>query len=113
MVASGCKGKMSDKLESPSFKVGDDFYAWEKDVKLWQIVTKIAGDKQGAALYLKLVGEAKEYCHSIEIDELKKDTGVDMVVDKIKELYARDKHVMTFQALENFETFVRDSSTRG
>ena len=103
---------MSDKHnEPPTFKVGDDFYAWKKDVELWQIVTKLAVEQQGAALYLKLVGEAKEYCQSLEVDDLKKNTGVELVVNKIKELYGRDKHVLTFQALENFETFMRDSST--
>ena len=99
---------MSEKRRrAPSFKVGDDYYSYEKDVEIWQIVTSLEAEKRGAELFLELVGDAKEYCRSLTIEQLKTD-GVKNVLAKVKELYAKDKHVVTFQALENFETFTRD-----
>lgn len=99
--------KMSEKPKVPAFKVGDDFYAWEKEVEVWQIVTALEETKQGAALYLALDGEAKDFCQGIPVADLKKDTGVQTVVDRIKELYGRDKDTIVYQALEDFETFQR------
>ena len=82
---------MSEKPRTPAFKVGDDFYAWEKEVQVWQIVTNLDETKQGAALYLALDGEAKDFCQSISVDQLKAQNGAQTVMDRIKELYGRDK----------------------
>lgn len=98
---------MSEKPKTPAFKVGDDFYAWEKEVQVWQIVTTLDETKQGAALFLALDGEAKDFCQSISVEELKAETGAQTVIDRIKELYGRDKDTIVYQALEDFETFKR------
>ena len=78
---------MSDKRrKTPSFKVGDDYYCYEQDVEIWQLATTLPLEKQGADLFLELIGDAKEYCRSLTIAELKTD-GVKNVLAKVKELY--------------------------
>ena len=101
---------MSDKRrKTPTFQVGDDYYSYEQDVEIWQLATTLPVEKQGADLFLELIGDAKEHCRSLTIAQLKTD-GVKNVLAKVKELYAKDKHVVTFQALENFESFTRDDN---
>ena len=101
---------MSEKRPPPKFAVGDDYYAWEKDVECWEILSsKLDVEKRGVALFLALEGEAKDYCQSITVAQLKQEDGVKTVVEKIRELYARDKDAIVFQALEEFETYQRTS----
>ena len=108
MVARGTSGMSSKvKIDPPALNDGDDYDEWAREVKIWQLVTDIAKAKQGALVYLSLQGKARECCKSIEIEKLQGDHGIDILLDKLKELFAKDSEQAAFMAYEKFETYIR------
>ena len=95
------------KIDPPALKDGDDFEEWAREVKIWQLATDIAKAKQGALVYLSLQGKARECCKSIEIEKLGGDGGIDILLAKLKELFAKDSEQAAFMAYEQFETYIR------
>ena len=91
--------------EPPKLDDGDDYDEWAREIDIWRIVTDVSEEKQGAAIYLSLEGKARQCCKSIEVAKLKGKDGVKILLDKLKDLYAKDSEQLAFQAYEEFESF--------
>lgn len=79
---------MAAKYAAPP--VFDENISWidyKKEIKIWQALTDLPAKKQGPSLYLSLKGKAREAALEIDIDELKKDTGVQTTLDRLDKLY--------------------------
>lgn len=83
------------------------FEDWEKEIELWQIITNIPIEKQGAYIFLSLEGKARECCRTIDKKDLTGKEGVGTLLKKLKELYAQDEKQLAYQAYEDFEKFIR------
>ena len=59
----------------------DDYESWKNDVEVWQAFTKEEPKRQGPAVYLSLKGKAREAVRGIPVNDLKKDEGVDVVLN--------------------------------
>ena len=103
---------MSSKRQDvpPSLKDSADFEEWMRDVKIWQHVTDLDKKKQGPVLYRSLEGQAKKACSNLAIEELCGDEGVNLLTNKLKELFAKDEDQLTFEAIKKFENFRRTTS---
>ena len=95
------------RIDPPKLKDGDDYEEWAREIEIWQIVTDVPKDKQGALIYLSLEGQARQCCKSISTDKLKGDGGVTELMKKLEELFAKDSEQAAFTAYEQFETFMR------
>ena len=102
---------MSGKqIEPPKLTDLEEYEDWAKEIQIWQALTILPPKKQGAAIYLSLEGKARQCCKSIPVEELTGDDGVTTLLNKLKELYAKDNDQLAYQAYENFETFQRTST---
>ena len=72
---------------------------------MWQLVTDIVITKQGPLIYLLLSGKARQACVNLTKEELNCDTGVETLLKKLQELYAKDKDQAAFEAYQKFQTF--------
>ena len=54
---------------------------YKKEVEVWSTLTNLSKHKQGPALWMALKGKAKEAVKDMEISEIKKDTGLDDMMD--------------------------------
>ena len=95
------------KIDPPTLNDGDDYDEWAREVKIWQLVTEVDKSKQGALVYLSLQGKARECCKSIAIEELQGAEGIDKLLSKLMELFAKDSEQAAFMAYEKFETYKR------
>ena len=95
------------RIDPPKLKDGDDYDEWAREIEIWQMVTDVPVEKQGALIYLSLEGQARECCKSVETAKLKGENGVAELLTKLKELFAKDSEQAAFQAYEQFETFMR------
>ena len=95
------------KIDPPILNDGDDFDEWAREVKIWQLVTEIDKTKQGALVYLSLQGKARECCKSIPITDLQGADGIDKLIARLQELFAKDSEQAAFMAYEKFETYKR------
>ena len=95
------------RVDPPKLKDGDDYDEWAREIEIWQIVTEVPVEKQGALIYLSLEGQARECCKSVETSKLKGQNGVGEIMGKLKELFAKDSEQAAFLAYEQFETYMR------
>ncbi len=98
---------MSNHKVPPPFKKGDNFEVWKKTLKIWQAVTPLPKEKQGAAIFLSLDSEAQEAVLELDEGEIACDDGVKNVIGKLDQLYLRDRTQLAFEALEEFESTTR------
>ena len=63
---------------------------WLRELEIWQCVTDLEKKKQGAVVYLSLTDKIRKSCNDISVRDLNKDDGLDILVKKIKSLYAKD-----------------------
>ena len=87
----------------------DTIYSdWRKDVRVWRLANKDADKKQiGCLLYLSLKGKAREYVRDINDDDLSSDTGFDIVLKKLDEIYLKEKDTRAYLAFEEFVNYKR------
>ena len=84
------------------------FEHWKHEIEMWQIITDVTAAKQGPLIYLSLSGKARQAWASLTKKQLNCESGVETLLAKLEELYAKDKDQATFEAYEKFETFRRD-----
>ena len=83
---------------------------WKKEIVLWQKFTDLSKEKQGIAIHFSLRGKAREASIEISPDELGSETGVDILLKKLDEMFLVDKNRRAFMAYQEFERFKRNSS---
>ena len=91
----------------PIFDGKKSWIDYKKEIKIWQALTDLPTKKQGPSLYLSLSGKAREAALEIDLEELKKDTGVQTILDRLDKLYLQDTNQSAYIAYQNFESFKR------
>ena len=95
------------RINPPKLKDGDDYDEWAREIEIWQMVTEIPKEKQGAMIYLSLEGQARQCCKSVPTTKLQGENGVTELMLKLKTLFAKDSEQAAFKAYEQFETYMR------
>ena len=94
----------------PELNNDTNYMDWRKDVTVWKNVNKHADKTQlGGMLYLSLKGKAREYVRDITDDDICSDTGFDIVLAKLDEIYLKEKDTRAFLAVEEFIEYKRKS----
>ena len=96
-----------DYRTPPAFTSDMTFERWKLEIGHWQNITKLSVDKQASAILLTLTGNAREAALEVPMDEMKSETGVKTLLDKLATLYAKDELVLSINAWEEFESFQR------
>ena len=88
-----CSTKWPPKLEN------EDFYEnWKKDISIWCELSELEKPKQALAIHLSLSGRAREASSEIPADRLKQENGVEVLLNKLDELFLVDKGRQQFTA---------------
>ena len=64
-------------------------------------------DKQSPAIYLSLDEKIRKTCSDIKVKDLNSEDGVDILVNKLKFLFANDINQAAYLAYDKFKTFKR------
>lgn len=91
----------------PPFNKGDNYENWKKTLEIWQLVTPLEVNKQGAAIFLSLEKEAREAVLELPQEDIAGDEGVNNILNCLDNLYLKDKTQSAFEALEEFESLKR------
>ena len=85
----------------------DNIDVWLREIELWKCVTELDDTQQGLAIYLSLPCNIRQACVDISVSSLNSKTGLKILLDKIKSLYAKDIHSLAYMAYDKFESFHR------
>ena len=91
----------------PKLSSIDDFEDCLHDTDIWQCLTDLDKEKQGPAIYLSLDENIRKTCCNIKLKDLNIDDGVDILLCKLKSLFAKDINQVTFIAYDKSEMFKR------
>ena len=90
----------------------DDYYdEWAREIEIWQMMTDLEKNKQGASIYFSLRGKARKCCKTVKPEELGED-GAKKLLDKLAALYATDSEKSLFKQHGSFEEFKRPEGMR-
>ena len=89
----------------PKLSYINDFEDWVHETEIWQCLTNLDQKKQGPGIYLSTdVNIWKTFC-DIKVKDLNSDDGVNVLLWKLKSLFAKDMNQAAFIAYDKFEMF--------
>ena len=91
----------------PNLRSIEEFEDWLHETEIWQCLTDLEKDKQGPVIYLSLDEKIRKTCSDIKVKDLNSDDGVDILINKLKSLFAKDSNQAAYLAYDKFETFKR------
>ena len=103
---ASCNSNKAPPLLS-SCKAYDD---WCKLVRVWTKFTNLPPEKQGAAMFLSLNGEALDPAFELKEEVINGKDGVKSIMPCLDKLYKKDDTLVKFLAMESFETYKRPST---
>ena len=96
-----------DPKTPPALTKDIPYERWKKEIKLWQMITKLENKKQAPAVILGLDGNAREAGLELDIEVLTQDDGMTKLVDKLDTLYEKDRLLLAIDSWEDFESYQR------
>ena len=95
-------------LNPPVLSNVDEIDSWLNNWQIWEFVTNI--EKQLCpVIYLSLAGKARSARRDTAVADLKKDDGLNVLINKLETLYVKDKKASPNIAYERLETFQHPS----
>ena len=89
----------------PNLRSIEEFEDWLHETEIWQCLTDLEKDKQDPAIYLSLDEKIRKTCSDIKVKDLNSDDGVDILINKLKSLFAKDSNQAAYLAYDKFENF--------
>ena len=86
----------------PPFEKDEEYEVWKRDVELWQEFTDLAKAKQAIAVNLCLRGRARVAASEVPIADLKKDDGVQTLLDRLDKVFLLDEGSRQFSVFSEF-----------
>ena len=83
----------------------DELDNWIWELEIWKCVTDLEVAKQGPAIYLSLPENICHDCADIAVKDLSTDGGMDPLVRKLRDLFAKDIDHLAFTAYEDSKLF--------
>ena len=80
---------------------------YKKEIEVWSMLTNLAKQKRGPALWMSLKGKAKEAIKEMDLNEIKAENGLDEMIRRLDEIFKTDNNQAAYMAYKNFETFIR------
>ena len=84
----------------PNLRSIGRFEDWLHETEIWQCLTDLEKDKQDHAIYLTLDEKIRKTCSDIKVKDLNSDDGVDILINKLKSLFAKDSNQATYLAYD-------------
>ena len=95
-------------FDPPKLSSIDDFEDWLHETEIWQCLTDLDKKKQGPAIYLSL--DENITVVVIQVKDLNSDDGVNILLCKLKSLFAKDINQAAFIAYDKSEMFKRPAN---
>ena len=91
----------------PKLSSINNFEDWLHETEIWQCLTDLDKKKQVPAIYLSLDEYIRNTCCDIKVKDLNSDNGVDILLYKLKSIFAKDINLAAFIVHDKFEIFKR------
>ena len=87
----------------------DDYVSWKTDVSVWKAFTETKVEKLGPAIYLSLKGKAREAVRSMDVDNMAKAGGYELIIGELDKVFLSDETSRAFCAFKEYYEYRRSS----
>ena len=91
----------------PEFMESMSWTDYKKEIKIWRALTTLTPEKQGPCLYLSLKGKAREAALELDIEAIKGEDGIQLILERLDVLFLEDTTQTAYLAYQTFENFKR------
>ena len=85
----------------------DNIDVWLRKNGLWKCVTELDVKQKGPGIHLSLPCNVHQACIDIRASPLNSENGLNILLDKIKNLFVKYIHSLAYMTYGKFETFHR------
>ena len=71
---------------------------WLQELRIWQCVIDLESKKQGPVVYLSLPNKICKSCNDVSVQDWNKVDGLNICINKIKSLHAKNMNALAFMA---------------
>ena len=94
--------------QPPKLQDGSEYLRWKREVNIWTLGTSVVATKQAAICILRIEDlKARDYATRLNVDEIKKDTGLTYLLAEMDKYFKEDSTQCIFLAIEELENFKR------
>ena len=93
----------------PEFMESMSWTDYKKEIKIWEVLTTLTPEKQGPCLYLSLKGKAREDALELDLEAIKGEDGIQLILECLDALFLDDKTQAAYLAYQTLENFKRPS----
>ena len=103
--------KDTSKYFPPPALLKDKYSTWQKEMKIWELVTSLDKTKRALMVFLSLEGTAREAVLELDTAVLNSEDGMKRLYEKLDTLFLEDVNQSAFRAYETFENYQRPPGT--
>lgn len=78
---------------------------WLREIDIWECITELHLKEKGIAVYLTLPYKICQAGEDISLASSNKKNGSRILLEKLKELHAKDRHFLAKMTCNKFESF--------
>ena len=97
----------SDKV--PVLDEKSNYSDWKRRVQWWKKVTTVKPEAGAAALIMHMSGKPEAVAIQLDVDELSKAGGIDVLIAELDKLYEKDQTQSVFTSIDSFMNYRRSS----
>ena len=97
------------KIQSPPLLNQEITYSnWKIELEIWKEFVDLPDEKKGPAVFLSLVGQARDAVRQeVAVEKLKDKSGLDNLIKCLDKLYLKDETCSAYEAYEEFDKFIK------
>ena len=91
--------------QPPKFDEKSSYETWKNEIEIWRRVTDVKKEKQALAITLSLSGKARETALEIPADDLDKEAGVTLLIEKLDAVFLKEAKDLAYEAYTHFDIY--------
>ena len=97
------KETMASKYFPPPTLLKDKFSTWQKEMKIWELITSLDKTKRALMMFLSLEGTAREAVLALDTVVLNSEDGMKKLYEKLDTLFLKDvnQHTKHFKIIKD------------
>lgn len=95
----------------PKLKDDTVYEEYKSRVRVWETATSVDEKKRAAKLIMSMEGNAERHALQLDIETLKTETGVKVLLQELDKLYLKDVTQSAFESIDDFINFKRTADT--
>ena len=106
-------GRSDSTKIPPDFPESKSYIQWQKELKLWQLITGVEKKKQGPLIILSSFNDnprAKRAVESLKIEEVNNDDGVKAITDRLTQVFVGEQYENLFHKWTEVRDFKRNET---